>query len=119
MDLRGWLAAFCPRLSHLRSPRRAPWIERLWRILALVAQWIQARVAMMRRAARPLAREVHTFVAELEQAGREGSRAMRPRVLRLASNRRAQGVAGLIGVCALLLPAGLARAQFMQPRVGI
>src|SRR5947209_15251765 len=100
MDLRGWLAAFCHRLSHIRPPRRAPWIERLWRILAQVAQWIQARVAMMRRAARPLAREVRTFVAELEEAGREVSRAMRPRGVRLGPHRLAQGLAGLLRVCA-------------------
>ena len=116
MDLLDRLAALSDSPYRMRPPRRDSLPDQLWRTLRLIAQWLLSALALLWRFAPVMA---HRFSYALERAGRGALQASRPLALRLASNRRVQGVAALIGVCALIAHAGLASAQFIQPGLGI
>jgi beta-N-acetylhexosaminidase len=116
MDLLDRLAALSGYSYQKRPPRLDPRLDRLWRTLRQIAQWLMSALALLWRYGQRVAYRLSTA---LERAGREKVRASRPLALRLMSNRRVQGVAALIGVCALIAHAELASAQFIQPGVGI
>ena len=86
-------------------------------MLKLIAQWLLSALALLIFFAPVMA---HRFSYAVERAGR-GALQASLRLLRCDSsqNRRVQGVAALIGVCALIAHAGLASAQFIQPGLGI
>jgi beta-N-acetylhexosaminidase len=116
MDLLDRLAALSYKPYRARPPRRNPLLDQLWRMLREVARWLIAALALLWSFTR---RMTYQLSYALEGAGRAALQASRPLVRRIATNRRAQGVAALIGVCALIGHAGLASAQFIQPGLGI
>jgi beta-N-acetylhexosaminidase len=116
MDLLDRLAALSESSCSSRPPRRNPLLDRLWRVFMDVAQWLLAALALRWRWAQPLAIR---FADALQEAGREALQDARATVMRIASQRHVQGVAALIGVCVLLIHAGLASAEFIQPGLGI
>ena len=116
MDLLDRLAALSDTSYRARPPRRDPLLDQFWRALRRVALWLMSALALVWRFAQDMAQR---FSYALERARREASQVSRPLVRRVASNRRVQGVAALIGVCALIAHAGLASAQFIQPGLGI
>jgi len=116
MDLLDRLWALSDGPYHARPPRRDPLFVRLLRGLAHIAQWPWAMAAYMWRSAR---RGLWQSRDALKQTRPGTLRVARAMALRLASQRRVQGVAALIGVCALIVHAELASAQFMQPGAGI
>jgi beta-N-acetylhexosaminidase len=116
MDLLDRLAALSDTPYRARPPRHDPLLDQFWRALRRVALWLMSALARGWRFARDMA---HRSSFALERARREALQASRPLVWRIASNRRVQGAAALIGVCALIAHAGLASAQFIQPGLGI
>ncbi|HEY7093429.1 MAG TPA: glycoside hydrolase family 3 N-terminal domain-containing protein [Ktedonobacterales bacterium] len=116
MDLLDRLAALSDYSYQKRPPRRDPRLDRLWRALRQMAQWLWITLALLWRYGQRIA---YRLSFALERARCEMLQTSRPLALRLMSNRRAQGVAALIGVCALIAHAGLASAQFIQPGMGI
>jgi beta-N-acetylhexosaminidase len=116
MDLLDRLAALSDSPYRMRPPRRDPLLERFWRALWQAARWLWIALALLRRSAQRVA---DWLLCALVRARGGAAQAIRPVALRLAANRRAQGVAALIGVCALIIHAGLASVQFIQPGAGI
>jgi beta-N-acetylhexosaminidase len=116
MDLLDRLAALSDYSYQKRPPRRESLPDQLLRALRQMAQWLGITLAFLWRCGQ---RAAYWFYQALERARREMLQASRPLVWRIASNRRVQGVAALIGVCALIAHAGLASAQFIQPGLGI
>jgi beta-N-acetylhexosaminidase len=116
MDLLDRLAALADRPFSARPPRRNPLLARLWRAVMDAVQWLWAGLALLWRRARPLALRSTVALQRVGQAALQGVRALASRI---ASQRHAQGIAALIGVCALLVHAGVASAQFIQPGLGI
>jgi beta-glucosidase-like glycosyl hydrolase len=116
MDLLDRLAALSDLSYQRRPPRRDPLFNQLWRTLRQTALWLLTALALLWRYGQRIA---YRLSSALERAGREVAQATRPLALRVATNRRAQGVAALLGVFALIAHAGLASAQFIQPGLGI
>ncbi len=116
MDLLDRLAALSDSPYRMRPPRRDSLPDQLWRTLKLIAQWLMSALALLWSYGQRIA---YRLSFALERAGRRALQISRPLALRLMSKRRVQGVAALIGVCALIAHAGLASAQFIQPGLGI
>ena len=111
------LAALTDTPYRARPPRRGLLFDRIWRTLKLIAQWLMSALALLWRYGQRIA---YWLSYALERARREMLQASRPLVRRIASDRRAQGIAALLGVAALLVHANLASAQFfIQPGMGI
>ncbi len=116
MDLLDRLAALSDTPYRMRPPRRDSLPDQLWRTLRQIAQWLMSALALLWRYGQRIA---YWLSYALERARREMLQASRPLVRRIASDRRAQGIAALLGVAALLVHANLASAQFIQPGMGI
>jgi beta-N-acetylhexosaminidase len=99
-----------------RPPRRDPLWDQFWRALQRIALALWAALALLWRFARLRGQQFSSALVEIE---RDALRSLRLPARRLASNRRVQGVAALLGVCALIAHANLASGQFLQPGMGI
>src|SRR5690348_11996721 len=98
MDLLDRLAAMADDSYYARPPRHNPLLDRLWRLLKQSAQWLMSALALLWRFG---LRSMYRFAGALGDVGSGALQDMRAMALRIAKNRRVQGVAALIGVCAL------------------
>jgi len=116
MDLLDRLAALSDLSYQKPPPRRDPWLDYLWRTLQQIALWLLSALALLWRYGQRIA---YQCSSALERAGRAIAQAARPLAFRIAAGRRAQVIAALIGVFALIAHAELASATFIQPGMGI